>query len=108
MFLILIALGWMYVVVMMAVAEASSPMGSVLGALVTFFTYGVGPVALLLYILGTPMRRRIRREHEAQLEADAKADLPTPDLVAAAPSSDPPDASREAAAAAVAPVRKET
>ena len=34
MYLVLIA--WFYVAVMMAVAEATSPVGSVLGALVTF------------------------------------------------------------------------
>ena len=34
MYLVLIA--WMYVALMMAVAEATSPVGSVLGAIVTF------------------------------------------------------------------------
>ena len=65
MFLILIALGWLYVALMMAVAEATSPVGSVLGALITFVLYGVGPVALLLYILATPARRRLRQQREA-------------------------------------------
>ena len=107
MFLVLIALGWMYVVVMMALAEATSPVGTVLGAVVTFFLYGVGPVALVLYILGTPMRRRIRRAREARLEAGAPPELATPDPMEPAPSSGQPDAGGEAAAATVATVRKE-
>lgn len=109
MFLVLIALGWMYVVVMMALAEATSPVGSVLGAVVTFFLYGVGPVALVLYILGTPMRRRIRREREAMTENGDGAGLQVSESSSEAssePSSDPPDAGREPAADAVAPVRK--
>lgn len=95
MFLILIAIGWLYVALLMAVAEASSPVGSVLGAIFTFLLYGVGPVALVLYILGTPVRRKLRRQREA---AEAAREAAT---------SDAPDAGREAAADAVAPVRKE-
>lgn len=102
MFLILIALGWLYVALMMAVAEATSPVGSVLGAVFTFLLYGVGPVALLLYILATPLRRKLRRQREAQdLAAWQQAQ-------AAQPTSGPPDAGGQAAADAVAPVRKET
>lgn len=61
----LIAIAWMYVVVMMAVVEAMAPNGSVLGALFTFLLYGVLPLTVLLYILGTPMRRRRRQAQEA-------------------------------------------
>jgi hypothetical protein len=57
----LVAIGWMYVVVMMAVAEAMSPQGSVLGASLTFLLYGCLPLAIVLYLLGTPARRRARR-----------------------------------------------
>jgi hypothetical protein len=102
MFLILIALAWLYVALMMAVAEAFSPVGSVLGALFTFLLYGVGPVGLLLYILATPMRRKARRAREAQELAawqQAQAEAPM--------ASGQPDAGGEAAADAVAPVRKE-
>ena len=97
MFLVLIALGWMYVVVMMALAEATSPVGSVLGAVVTFFLYGVGPVTLVLYILGTPMRRRIRREREALADATTQGSQP----------SGEPDAGGEPPADAVTAMRKE-
>jgi len=61
----LIAIAWMYVVVMMAVVEAMAPNGSVLGALFTFLLYGVLPLSVLLYILGSPMRRRRRQAAEA-------------------------------------------
>uniref|UniRef100_UPI0035B13A81 hypothetical protein n=1 Tax=Hylemonella sp. TaxID=2066020 RepID=UPI0035B13A81 len=105
MFLILIAIGWIYVALMMAVAEATSPVGSVLGAVITFVFYGVGPVTLLLYILGTPMRKKLRKQREAEeLAAWQAAQQAQP---SAAPASDAPDAGGQAAADAVAPVRKE-
>jgi hypothetical protein len=34
------------------VAEATSPSGTVVGAVFTFVLYGVAPVSLLLYLLG--------------------------------------------------------
>jgi hypothetical protein len=67
----LIAIAWGYVVLMMAVAEATSANGTVLGALITLLFYGLLPAGLLMYILGTPGRKRRRRAAEA--EADAKA-----------------------------------
>jgi mannose/fructose/N-acetylgalactosamine-specific phosphotransferase system component IID len=87
----LIAIAWIYVVLMMAVAEAMSPQGTVLGAVFTFVLYGVAPLALLLYILGTPVRKKARRAAEAaELEAlrasAAQADAggqPAGDAVAA-------------------------
>lgn len=69
----LVALAWGYVVLMMAAAEATSPQGSVLGALITLLLYGVLPLSLLMYILGTPGRKRRRRAAEAA-ESAAQAD----------------------------------
>lgn len=69
----LVALAWMYVVSMMAVAEATSAQGSILGAIITFVMYGVLPLALVLYLLGTPARRWRRRAAEA---AQAAASAP--------------------------------
>jgi hypothetical protein len=57
----LVAIGWMYVVVMMAVAEVVSPQGTALGAVFTFLLYGCLPLAIVLYLMGTPARRRARR-----------------------------------------------
>ncbi|MFN4360960.1 MAG: hypothetical protein ACK4F4_09590 [Hylemonella sp.] len=98
MFLILIAIGWIYVALMMAVAEATSTVGSVLGAVITFVLYGVGPVLLLLYILGTPARKKLRKQREAEELAAWQA---------AQPPSDAPDAGGQPPADAVTPVRKE-
>ena len=69
----LVALAWGYVVLMMAAAEALSPQGSVLGAFITLLLYGVLPLSLLMYILGTPGRKRRRRAAEAA-ESAAQAD----------------------------------
>lgn len=90
----LIVIAWLYVALMMAVAEATHPGGTVLGAVITFVLYGVGPVALVVYLLGHPGRRRARLAREkAQAEAAA--------------ASTEPDAGGEPAADAVPPVRKE-
>jgi hypothetical protein len=98
----LIAIGWLYVALMMAVAEASASNGSILGAVFTFVLYGLAPTALVMYLLGTPARKRALKAQEAALAAQAAQEGP-----AGAPASAQPDAGREAAADAVAPVRKE-
>ncbi|HEX6706473.1 MAG TPA: hypothetical protein VF169_17070 [Albitalea sp.] len=79
---------------MMAAAEATSPNGTVVGAVFTFLLYGVMPLALVLYIGGAPARRRTRRARE-----DAEA--------AASAAVVPPDGSDHAPGDPVAPVRKE-
>jgi hypothetical protein len=63
MYLVLIA--WFYVALMMAVAEAVSPIGTVLGAFFTFLLYGALPIGVLGYIMGSPARRRARKAQEA-------------------------------------------
>jgi membrane protein implicated in regulation of membrane protease activity len=85
----LVAIGWMFVVVMMAAAEAMSPIGTVLGAFFTLVLYGVLPLSIVLYVMGAPMRRRARRAAEEQIP------------------SVPPDSSGHAAGDAVAPEREE-
>jgi len=67
----LVAIAWGYVALMMAAAEALSPQGSIFGALVTLLLYGVLPLSLLMYILGTPGRKRRRRAEAASTQADA-------------------------------------
>lgn len=70
----LVAIAWLYVALMMAVAEATHSQGSVLGVLITFVLYGLAPVALVMYLLSTPARRKARRRRaEAQAAADAQA-----------------------------------
>lgn len=68
----LVVVGWLYVVLMMVVVEAMSPTGTTLGAIVTFFFYGLLPVALVIYLMSGPYRRRIMRAREAA-EARARA-----------------------------------
>lgn len=68
MYLVIIA--WLYVVVMMAVAEALSSQGTVLGAVFTLVLYGLLPLSIVVYILGTPGRRRARASREAAASVD--------------------------------------
>lgn len=98
----LVAIAWIYVVLMMAVAEAISPQGSVLGAFFTFVLYGLLPLAIVLYILGTPARRRALKAAEA---AEAAADAQR--AAAAAAASAAPDGRGHAAGDAIAAERKE-
>lgn len=66
----LVAIAWLYVTVMMALAEAISPGGNVGGAFVTLMLYGVGPLALVLYIMGTKARRRAQKAKELAQKQD--------------------------------------
>jgi membrane protein implicated in regulation of membrane protease activity len=52
----IIALGWLFVVVLMAAAEAM--VSSWIAGVLTLLFYGLLPLALFLYLLGTPQRRR--------------------------------------------------
>ncbi len=113
----LIVIAWTYVTLMMAVAEATSPQGTVLGALITFALYGILPMGILVYILGTPSRKRAIKAREAAEQAayDAEqAALREGGTDTAPPAATPsvtPDADGETPAASegigVAPVRKE-
>ena len=44
----IVPIAWLYVALMMAVAEATSSQGTVLGAFFTFVLYGLMPIGLLL------------------------------------------------------------
>ncbi len=72
MYLVIIA--WLYVVLMMAAAEAMSNQGTLLGAVFTLLLYGLLPLGVVAYILGTPGRkRRLAREvAESKAASDAK------------------------------------
>ena len=72
----LVAIAWGYVVLMMAVAEATSANGTVLGAVFTVLLYGVLPLSIVLYVLGTPGRKRAKRAAEAADAASAAAVKP--------------------------------
>jgi hypothetical protein len=49
----------------MSVVEAVASNGSILGAIMTFVFYGILPLGLVLYLLGTPLRRRHNQAKEA-------------------------------------------
>ena len=104
----LIPIAWIYVTLMMAVAEATNTNGSVLGALVTFVLYGLLPVGLVMYFMATPARRRAREAAEAlqaqNVAAPAQADPGAGPMPLG--NSCPPDERGLASADAVAPVRK--
>ncbi|MFE8645722.1 hypothetical protein ACFX58_11625 [Sphingomonas sp. NCPPB 2930] len=101
----LVVIAWLYVTLMMAAAEATASNGSLLGALVTFVLYGLLPMGIVVYLMGSPARRRAIKRQEAE-ELENAAPPPAPDG-----GSDAPDAGRHAPAAAepprVAPVREE-
>jgi mannose/fructose/N-acetylgalactosamine-specific phosphotransferase system component IID len=81
----IIAIAWMFVAVLMAVTEAVSPVGTVLGAIITLLFYGVLPCSLLMYILSTGQRKRARQAAEMRAVQQA--------LATAQASADQPDAS---------------
>jgi hypothetical protein len=65
----LIVIAWIYVVLMMAVAEATNTTGTVMGGIVTFFMYGMGPAGLLIYLMGTPARNKAIKKRNAEERA---------------------------------------
>jgi hypothetical protein len=98
----LVAIAWMYVVLMMAVAEAISSQGTVVGAVITFVLYGILPLGLVMYILGTPGRKRVRK-----LADEAAAASALPSVPRSVAPSDAPNSSSHAPRDAVTPERKE-
>jgi hypothetical protein len=74
----IVAVGWIYVVLMMSITETSVTAG-----LMTFFLYGILPLVIILYLLGTPERRRRRQQAEklcrtAAIAPEAIPDQPPP------------------------------
>lgn len=93
----LVPIAWLYVALMMSVAEATHSNGTVLGAFITFVLYGALPVGLILYFMGSPARRRAIKAREAAEQASARP-----------VDSVQPDGSGLASADPVTPVGKET
>lgn len=60
----IVAIAWLYVTLLMALTE-----GSIVAGIATFLFYGLLPLALLLWLVGTPARRRNRRRREAEAAA---------------------------------------
>jgi predicted membrane channel-forming protein YqfA (hemolysin III family) len=83
--MLIVAIGWLFVVALFALVQLASPQGSLLVALLLVFGAGVLPLSVVLYVMGAPGRRR---RTEAALGPD-------------------PDAGGHAAGDAVAPKREE-
>jgi predicted membrane channel-forming protein YqfA (hemolysin III family) len=69
--MVLVAIAWLYVVLLVAIVEATSPNGTLLGALVTVVLYGVLPLGIIGYLFFSPARRRAQRARSARLDPDA-------------------------------------
>ncbi len=67
----IVAIGWLYVTVLMALTETS-----VIGGILTLLFYGLLPLALLLWLFGGPARRRRAARKNPESTSDADADPP--------------------------------
>jgi hypothetical protein len=82
----IVAIAWIYVALMMSVAEATNTNGTVLGGIVTFILYGILPTAIIIYIMDAPRRKRVRLSLEREASEpvksqnvhDTQADTPKP------------------------------
>ncbi|HVL08455.1 MAG TPA: hypothetical protein VM512_04795 [Burkholderiaceae bacterium] len=77
----IVAIAWLYVVLMMSLTERT-----VVAGVATFLLYGLAPLALFLWLVGTPARRR-----RQALEQDAS---PAAQEDGTAPTTDEPSAPR--------------
>jgi hypothetical protein len=84
----LVPVAWLYVTLMMAIAEATNSNGTVLGAIVTFVLYGLLPVTLVVYLMRTPGRRKAIRAREAAASAASSGDPDTGGHTTAATEGD--------------------
>jgi len=66
----IVAIAWAYVTLLMAATERNLVAG-----VMTFLTYGLGPLALFLWLFGGPRRKRAAARRRASVSGDA-ADEP--------------------------------
>ncbi|MEC4719491.1 hypothetical protein RY831_10035 [Noviherbaspirillum sp. CPCC 100848] len=64
----IVAIAWIYVVLMMSITEHS-----VIAGIMTFLLYGVLPLSIILYLMGAPRRKRNRAKAEKLLLEEAAA-----------------------------------
>ncbi|GBU14681.1 hypothetical protein AwPolaro_00590 [Polaromonas sp.] len=105
----LVVIGWIYVVLMMSVAEATSSDGTLLGALITFVLYGVGPLSLVVYLMGAPARSKAIKMREAQALQTYQAANPSASVPSVQPDASghaPRGAEAVAQDTSIAPVRE--
>lgn len=65
----IVAIGWIYVVLMMSITEQSAIAG-----VITFLLYGVLPVSIILYLGGSKRRKRHRQAAEAAARSTSTSD----------------------------------
>ena len=63
----IVAIAWLYVTILMAATEASLVAG-----ILSFVFYGLAPLALLLWLMGTPQRRRNKAQQIEARDNDAE------------------------------------
>jgi mannose/fructose/N-acetylgalactosamine-specific phosphotransferase system component IID len=74
----IVPIAWLYVALMMSVAEATNTNGTILGGILTFILYGILPISIIFYVMGAPNRKKARLAAEeaqnkiAQLQNDDK------------------------------------
>lgn len=69
----IVAIAWIYVVFMMAITEVS-----VVAGIMTFLLYGVLPVSIIVYVMGTGQRKRKRQAKEIQRRAEMQKSESSP------------------------------
>jgi membrane protein implicated in regulation of membrane protease activity len=65
----IIAIAWIYVALLAAAAETT-----VIGAILTFIFYGLAPLSLFLWLVGTPRRRSRQRALDEKAGESNRAD----------------------------------
>ena len=62
----IVIIGWLYIIALMALTE-----GSFIAGLLTLVFYGIAPVALFLWIFGSPARRRAEARKRLPQQPDS-------------------------------------
>ena len=73
--MVIVAIAWLYVVFMMSITEQSAVAG-----VATFLLYGIFPLTVVLYLMGTPQRKRNRQKKE-KLKAAGQQQTDADDLM---------------------------
>ncbi|HVK94392.1 MAG TPA: hypothetical protein VM571_06665 [Noviherbaspirillum sp.] len=63
----IVAIAWLYVVMMMSITEQTATAG-----VMTFLFYGILPLTVILYLMGTPRRKHQRTQQAQELLQHAK------------------------------------
>jgi hypothetical protein len=66
MAMIMVAIAWIYVVLLMSMTEQT-----IVAGVMTFLFYCVFPLSIILYVMGTPQRKRNRQAKEKSQQTQA-------------------------------------